>query len=201
MQKNRLKIWLVLINLVLFGLNFTPAMAQVLEIEVLGGGYRLKGPDVIGFSSLSASFAPQESIRDIRDLDPQNEETSSSAEAKDYLYIGDLNGGNAFNVGVDATDLEDSTTHETIPSTYFQIRNKNGTGADIVANNAAQPSLEGVSLNADTNDFASLDYQRILFSGEGRQPGAWRIFPVFKIKIPASKNPGTYTSTLTFTII
>ena len=201
MENGRLKTWLVVMTLALFGLNFTPVMAQVMEIEVIGGGYRLQGPDVIQFPNLTASLEAQKSTRDIRELDAQNEESAETDHAKDYLYISDMNGGNAFNVSVSSTDLEDAIIHKTIPKTNFYIRNKNGTGTDIVAVSPGQPGLEGVALNADTNDFASLGSEKILFSGSGQNPGSWKIFPVFQIEIPANTNPGTYVSTLTFTII
>jgi len=201
MENGRLKTWLVIINVALFGLNFTPVMAQVMEIEVIGGGYRLQGPDVIQFPNLTATLEAQQSTRDIRELDAQNEESSGTDQAKDYLYISDMNGGNAFNVSVSSTDLEDAIIHKIIPKTNFYIRNKNGTGTDIVSANTGQPGIAGVSLNSDTDSFVSLGNDRILFSGNGESPGSWKIFPVFRIEIPANTNPGTYVSTLTFTII
>jgi len=200
MSNGKLKTWLVIINLLLFGLNFTPVMAQVMEIEVIGAGYRLRGPDVIQFTSLSASLTAQESTLDIRTLDAQDEEALASTEALDYLAIEDQNGGNVFDVTVSATDLQDAVTLATIPKANFYVKNKNGTGADIVVDNSYS-GLTGVSLNPDTGDFADLNTQRTLFSGEGREPGGWRIFPVLKINVPAETVPGTYTSTLTFTII
>lgn len=201
MENGRLKTWLVIINIALFGLNFTPVMAQVMEIEVIGGGYRLQGPDVIQFPNLTATLDAQQSTRDIRDLDAQNEESAETVHAKDFIYISDMNGGNAFNVSVSSTDLEDAVIHKTIPKANFYVKNKNGTGADIVSANPGQPGLEGVTLTSDTNSFVSLENERILFSGDGQSPGTWKIFPVFKIEIPANTNPGTYVSTLTFTII
>lgn len=200
MRVSKLKNWLLIVNLIFFGLNFTPVMAQVMEVEVIGAGYRLRGPDVIQFTSLPASLAEQESIIDIRTLDPQDEESLESAEANDYLAIEDQNGGNIFGVTVSATGLEDAVSMKVIPNANFYVKNKNGTGADIVVDNGYS-GLEGVSLNADTGDFADLGTQRTLFSGEGLRPGSWRIFPVFKIKVPAETLPGTYISTLTFTII
>lgn len=187
-------------TLFLVGLNFSPVMAQVMEIEVIGAGYRLSGPDLIRFTNLSASLEGQESIVDIRTLNAQNEESSASTEALDYILVKDENGGNIFDVTVSTTDMQDQTTMAVIPSSNFYIKNKNGSGADIVLENNYS-NLTGISLNADTNDFADLGTQRTLLTGNGGQPGAWRIFPVFKLNVPAKTLPGTYTSTLTFTII
>ena len=200
MNKTNPKIWPVIITLFLFGLNFSPVMAQVMEIEVIGAGYRLSGPDIITFTNLSASLEGQESIVDIRTLNAQNEESPSSTETLDYILVKDENGGNIFDVTVSTTDMQDPHTLSVIPSSNLYIKNKNGTGADIVTENNYS-NLTGISLNADTNDFADLSVQRTLLSGDGGQPGAWRIFPVFKLNVPAKTLPGTYTTTLTFTII
>jgi hypothetical protein len=200
-MKNRpLKTWLILITLALFGLNFTPVLAQVLEVEVIGGGYRLVGPETISFPKVMASLEAQSSIQDIRDLNEQDEQNPQSTTASDYILIEDRNGGNAFNVTVKADDFTDQQTGQTISNSNFFIKNKNGKGQDISANNSAT-SLSGVALHTDTNSFASLNIERTLFTGDGAKPGSWRIYPVFKINVPANTVPGTYRSTLTFTII
>jgi len=198
MQIKSLKTWLVAINLLLFGLNFTPVLAQVMEVEVMGGGYRLRGPDAISFLNVTASFSQQESIRDIRDLNEQDEESPSSTNALDYVLIEDQNGGNVFNVTVSASNF--NSEDKSILNSNFYIKNKNAVSNDIITNNAFS-GLSGVALHPDTNDFASLNTERTLFSGDGATPGAWKIFPVFKIVVPAETEPGTYVSTMTFTVI
>jgi hypothetical protein len=200
MRKNTLKTWLVAINILLFGLNFTPVLAQVLEIEVMGGGYRLRGPDLVTFPNVAASFEEQESVRDMRDLNTQDEEAPSSINPLDYVLIEDQNGGNAFNVSVSAETLVDTSKGQKISNARFYIRNKNGTGSNIVPHNAYS-STEGVTLHTDTNSFSALNVEKTLFNGDGKAPGAWRIFPVFKIVVPGETVPGTYKSTITFTVI
>jgi len=200
MKKPAFKTWLIVITLALFGLNFTPVLAQVLEVEVIGGGYRLIGPDTISFPNITASFEAQPSVRDIRDLNEQDEQNPQSTTASDYILIEDRNGGNVFNVTVSADDLANPETGKTISNSNFFIKNKNGTGQDIIANNASTV-LSGVALHTDTNSFASLNIERTLFTGDGSAPGSWRIYPVFKINVPAETIPGTYRSTLTFTVI
>jgi hypothetical protein len=178
----------------------------VLEIDVVGAGYRLAGPSQIIFPSAPAAFTEQQREVYIGALDPQNEKTGpSTMSAHDFLLIEDQNGGAAFNVTVTATSLTDSTSNLSIPtsaagSSGLYIKNSNGVEPGIVAHNS-QTSLQGVSLNSETNDFVSLENQPALFSSEGREPGAWRIFPVFRTNIPANTAPGTYTGTVTFTII
>jgi hypothetical protein len=198
MQNRSIKIWLVVINLLLFGLTFTPVLAQVMEVEIIGGGYRLRGPDTITFPNVTASFEAQESMRDIRDLHEQNEEDPTSTTASDYVLIEDQNGGNIFDITVSATNL--TSEGKTIPNSDFYIKNSNGTGNGIIANNTYS-KLTGVALHPDTKDFASLNIERTLFNSDGAAPGAWKIFPVFKIIVPAETAPGTYVSTLTFTVI
>jgi hypothetical protein len=206
MKKNNKKYWLILATLALFIFNGASALAQVLEIEVIGAGYRLAGPNQIAFPSALAAFAPQQREIYIGALDTQDEKDIQSAlTAKDFLLIEDQNGGVAFNVTVTATDFEDSASGLSFPtssadSSGLYIKNSNGVGAGIVANDT-YTSLLGVSLNPETNDFVSLEQQPALLTSEGRAPGSWRIFPVFRANIPENTPPGTYSASITFTII
>lgn len=190
----------------LFLANFSPVIAQVMEIEVIGGGYRLRGPDIIEFDEVIASFSSVISEKDIRDLDPQDEEDLGNMDALDYLAIEDQNGGNPFQVSVSATDFS-SGTHS-FPSSALEIKSSNGDGDtadDIIPENNQTTelgvSLPRVLLPGDSEGFESLETQRTIFTSEGRAPGIWRIFPVFRITVPAGTAPGTYNSTITFTII
>ncbi len=191
-----------IIVLLLFSLNFSPVFAQVMEIEVLGGGYRLRGPNLIPFDNVQASFQSAESTKDIRDINPQNEESIENDQALDYIAIEDQNGGNPFQVTVRASDFIAGDNR--LDNTHFFIKNANGdadTADDIIPDNN-QTIETGVMLDSTTDSFADLSTDRTLFrNDEGRAPGAWRIFPVFKIVIPSGTPPGTYSSTITFTII
>ena len=203
---------LTTVTLGLFTLNFSPVFARVMIIDVLGGGYRLRGPYVLQFADVTASFSAQQTTLDIRDLNAQDEESLSSAEALDYIVIEDLNGGNAFDVSISADTLTtdpDVLPVYTISSDNFYIKNNcaNGTNtcagnsANFVADNATS-TLDNISLSSSTNDFVAMPTSspQTLFTSEGRAPGAWRIFPVFRIEIPANTLPGDYTSTVTLTI-
>ena len=207
MRKNNHKFWLIIATLSLFCLNCGIVFAQVMDIEVVGGGYRLKGPIIIGFPDVEASFDAQTTTRDIRDLDVQDETSLANAEARDFILIEDQNGGNQFNVSVSAGEMTDddsgiSIANQDDPSLsgiFIRNADSNVGTANIIANNA-QTSLSYVSLNADTDDFATLAAARTLFSSEGTAPGSWRIFPLLQVEIPANTPPGIYTTTLIFTI-
>lgn len=200
MQKTILNKLLLIVTIGLFALNFTPALAQVMQVEVIGGGYRLRGPDVIQFPNATASFSSNQTTRDIRDLNPQNEADPINMTAYDYIAIVDQNGGNPFQVAVSAGIFSNGVS--TFSNTNLDVRNAdtNGATANIVAENT-QTSLNGVQLDSSTNAYINLGSQRVLFRSQGSAPGAWRIFPNFQLNIPGSTPPGTYNSTLTFTII
>ena len=201
MKKTLFSKIMLLVTLVLFLANFTPVIAQVMEIEVIGGGYRLRGPDVIEFGSVAASFSTVQSEKDIRDLDSQNEEDVSNTEALDYLAVEDQNGGNPFQVTISATDF--SSGANSFSGSALEVKNANGDGDtndDIISENA-QTSKLGVTLPSSSANFTNLGTQKTLFTSEGRAPGIWRIFPVFRINVPSGTPPGTYNSTITFTII
>lgn len=200
MSKNIFNKSLLIISAVLFALNFTPVLAQVMQVEVIGGGYRLRGPDLIQFPNATASFSNVQTTRNIRDLNAQDETNILNTTAADFIAVVDQNGGNPFQVGVSATNFISGSNN--FANTSLEIKNADDTGAtsDIVAENTGT-SLNGVQLDSGTASYANLGSQRILFTSQGRAPGAWRIFPVFKLTIPGGTAPGTYNSTLTFTII
>lgn len=200
MSKNIFNKTILLICAILFALNFSPVFAQVMQIEVIGGGYRLRGPNLIQFPNATASFSNVQTVRDIRELNAQDETNTSNTNASDYIAIVDQNGGNPFQVGVSATNFIAGSNN--FANTNLEIKNADGNGAtnDIIAENA-RTSLNGVQLDSGTESYTNLGTQRILFTSQGRAPGAWRIFPVFRLTIPGGTAPGTYNSTLTFTII
>jgi hypothetical protein len=201
MQKNTLNKLILFVTLGLFALNFSPVLAQTMEIEVIGGGYRLRGPDTITFNPVPASFTVTQSVKDIRALDIQNEEDIATAtQARDFISVEDRNGGNPFQVTIVASDF----TPAGITAADIEVKNANGVGQFSVCElpnpqwGCNQAAITG---NAATDNFASLDTQRVLVDGDGLAPTAWRFFPVFRINVPAETVPGVYTSTLTFTVI
>lgn len=175
------------ISLLLFLLNFLPfTEAQNMEIEVEGAGYRILGPDTIDLPDVTAAFSEQTSTRDLEDL---------NGEGTD-IEIVDENGGAAFNVNVSASNFSGSAG--AISNANIAIKNYDGDGASLTV---VEGFSQGVSLSATTDAFASLDVSRTLFQATNEVlPGHWRIFPTIQVTIPAGTKPGTYTSTLTFTI-
>jgi hypothetical protein len=71
--------------------NISPIFAQTLEVEILGGGYKLRGPATINFATISASKNDNQSTLNFVDL---------GSSDRNYLEIIDENGGNPFDVTV-----------------------------------------------------------------------------------------------------
>ncbi|MCC7196925.1 hypothetical protein IT413_01875 [Candidatus Peregrinibacteria bacterium] len=193
MKKTTMYKLMTTVTLGLFTLNFTPVLAQVLEIEVIGGGYHLKGPDTLTFSPITAQFNNQTSVIDIR--------TADADPAEEFLEIRDENGGRPFSVSVIAIDFASSSpSGNIISATNFEIKNKddNGGTADIDGLSGSSTSI--VSLNSETENYASLETSRALFDGTGAIPGVWHIYPLLRLNVPSGTPPGLYTTTITFTV-
>ena len=212
-MKNRritISIILSLISFTLVVSNFIPTKAQDMFIDVMGGGYKIKGPETIKFQSKPASFYEQYSYASVRDQSDFN-----------YIEITNENGGNPFTLTVSARDfintqkpresIENSGKWLSIQNCDQKSKNINtpiydqnyGTYSPQTDTNC-KTTLEGESswanIDSNTNDFQTLDQERVLFSGLGQGPGQYRIYPAFLLTIPANTAPGTYTSTITFTI-
>ncbi len=199
MQKNRLNILLIILSLGLFSLNFTPVFAQQMLVQILGGGYRLDGPSLIDFTTQLASVTDlTSSERSIRDI----------ADAKKYLLITDENGGSTFNIQISASAPLENTDGKQISLENFLVKNISGTGNNI---DTIEGLANGIALNSvlgnyfqdpPTNSLPNnLSETRVLATGTGQQPGQWKIYPGFRIDIPAATAIGTYETTITFTII
>lgn len=187
------------LTLILFSLNFTPVLAQQMLVQILGGGYRLDGPSLIDFTAQTASVtAVTTSERSIRDI----------ADAKKYLLITDENGGSTFNIQISASSPLENPDGKQIALDNFLVKNISGTGNNI---DTIEGLSDGLTLNTDLNDYFEdpptnsipndLSETRVLATGTGQQPGQWKIYPGFRIDIPAATALGTYETTVTFTII
>lgn len=181
------------ISLGLFSLNFTPVLAQVLEIEVVGGGYHLKGPETLTFAPVTAQFNEQVSAINIRNTDPD--------PAEEYLEISDENGGRPFSVSVVSSDFESTNpVGNTISATKFEMKNKDDNGGTSDIDPQSGSTVNHVSLNPETDAYISLETSRLLFDGTGVTPGIWRIYPLLRLNIPSGTPPGLYTAVITFTV-
>jgi hypothetical protein len=89
--------------------NATPLFAQLVELEILGGGYKLRGPSQIDFPSLSTTTSSRTSVVSFADI---GDSTPSQADYN-YLLIIDENGGNPFDVTVSTTELKRNETLQT----------------------------------------------------------------------------------------
>lgn len=197
------KICLIL-TIILFSLNFTQVMAQTMLVQVLGGGYRIVGPDTLPFDPVEASISTvsnsTKSIRSILDNYPEG------SVSEGYLQIEDLNGGSIFNVQISApTDLTNTANAtNTITTNNIYVKNVSDPGTGFSGDiETIEGRNDGISLNPSLNVFTGNDLSasRVLATGTGEQPGIWKIFPEFQIEIPAGTPVGSYETQLVFTII
>jgi len=209
MKKTIIAITALTLNFLSFNQIIQPVLAQSLELEIMGGGYKLRGPDQIAFPTTAASFAESTSILNFADIemtevvDPADNPTGMGG-----LIIIDENGGNEFDVTVSATPLSYSVPAGptvTIPQSNFLIRNYDDTNTTftILDGNSQTSDFQLTSplTNADVDGYSSFANGTItLFHGYGKVPSRIKIFPSLKIIIPEAQRPGTYSSILTFTI-
>lgn len=90
--------------------NATPLFAQIVELHVLGGGYKIYGPSQINFAEASTSAFPSTQQADMRDilLEHQGDGTDSYG-----MRVIDENGGNPFDVTVTVSEMKRSEALET----------------------------------------------------------------------------------------
>lgn len=197
MKTNTKKNWtLFWTSLVLCAVNMATVLAQPVEIIVTGGGFTIKGPSALNFSTQPFSFNDQTSTVDFKDVG-----------VSPYLEISDQNGGSPFSVAIGAEDLTPGgsgicNANSCIPKINLGIRNNDGSSPSITT---IDGSSSHVSLDASTNftnePVASLDQQRILLNGTGSAPGTWRIFPQLQETTPGNTAIGDYSGTITITIM
>ncbi len=187
--------------------NIAPIFANTLEIEILGGGYKLRGPEEILFGNVTAQISDFDSELNFRDIEIETVDTLIEDGA---LTIIDENGGSEFSVTVSATHLKrdlgggstaNCTTdpEDCILRSNFFIKNQDdsGTTEDLTT---VYGDAGDFSLDASTDSYADLTGTNTLGNGTGVAPGMWKIYPSLRITVPAGQKPGSYLSTLSFTI-
>lgn len=102
MNKNLIKKLALILGVITLIGNATPLFAQVVYLQILGGGYRLRGPSQINFVTLTASTFANTSNVNFRNIGAN---TPSEAD-NNFLLIIDENGGNPFDVTVSASELK-----------------------------------------------------------------------------------------------
>ena len=193
MKKNTTILACFWISLALLTINAVTVYAQVVEIPITGGGFRINGPRNLGFPAQPFSFNPQNSVINFKD-------TTGTAQ---YLEVTDENGGSSFNVAIASDDLTPDglgicNPDNCIPNTNLSIKNNDDISNPI---DTIEGSASTVSLDPSTNSPASLDQQRTLLNGNGSAPGTWRIYPQLRETTPGNTAIATYLGVITITIM
>lgn len=94
--------------IVLIGSSGT-IFAQILELEILGGGYKLEGPTNIVFTALNTGAASNTNTINFDDIG----ETAPSQAENNFLKVTDENGGNPFDIMISADEIKKSDPLET----------------------------------------------------------------------------------------
>lgn len=101
MKQNKFKILVIIISSFVLITNTTPIFANIIEIEILGGGYKLKGPSEINFTPIISSTSDRSNFISFRDVSE-----NSPSQTNNFLKIIDENGGNPFDVTVSAGEIK-----------------------------------------------------------------------------------------------
>ncbi len=192
MKIRSLKIWLIVtITGILFCLNFTIIHAQDMYIDIIGGGYKIYGPNTIILPPKPAAFEEQTTRADIRT------QVTPDQNIPNYIEIADENGGNEFDLNVHASGFSGPAK---INNSNFFLKN-----CDYPESQECITPIEGetewLNLATATENFAAFGTDPLpLARGSGTAPGKWRIYPSFQLNIPSGTPPGQYSATITFTI-
>lgn len=203
MQKAKLNILLLAITMGLLSLNFAPALAQQMLIQVVGGGYRFDGPTTISFTPVPAQFAQVDSEVNIRTITSGGYINPPGGGEDGFISIADQNGGAQFQVEISASGPLTNTTlpTNTIPLSNFQVKNLTTQINDAFDVQTINGQTDGFVLNGGLNSYTDLSTSRVLGTGTGEQPGEWKFYPGFRIQVPSGTAIGVYETTLTFTVI
>lgn len=127
MDKNKFKKLVSLISFVILIGNANTLFAQLVELEILGGGYKIQGPSQIIFPTLTTSTSSTVNEISFSDIG----ETTPDQSDNNYLMIVDENGGNPFDVTITATELKRSeilNTNTIAGSTATELKVNSTTG-------------------------------------------------------------------------
>jgi hypothetical protein len=170
-----------------FSLGQKEDLSPTTEQQITPGGKYIIVPETIDFGVVNRGNT---GVVDLADLTPS------------CIRITDLDGTD-FDLTVTLTDLTHSTIPTlTIPNSSFIIENNDGINP-LVSNLAPFSSADDVSLSPSTNFGmdANLGTAQTLLVKTNPNTGSWKICPRAKLSIPSDANSGTYSGTLTFTLI
>lgn len=170
-----------------FSLGTKEDLSPTTEQQITPGGKYIIVPQTIDFGVVNRNST---ATVDLADLTPS------------CIRITDLD-GSEFDLTVSLTDLVHSTIPTlTIANSNFVIENNDGINP-LISNLAPFSSITDVTLSPSTNpgQEANLGTVQTLLVKNNANTGSWKICPRTKLSIPESANSGTYSGTLTFTLI
>ncbi len=162
-------------------------LSPTTEQQVNPGGKYIIVPQTIDFGNVSRNSTASVNFSDL---------------TPNCLTVTDLDGTD-FDLTVSLTDLVDiNNITQTIPNSNFVIENNDSLNPLITSNysfsNTTDVSLEpstGVGQNAD------LGSTKTLLSKSNNNTGSWTICPKAYLTIPNNVSSGTFSGTITFTLI
>jgi len=123
-------------------LNTSPLFAQTLLLEVLGGGYKLRGPATVNLTSATTSKNSSLSVLNFANI----ASTTPNEANRNYIEIIDENGGNPFDVTVSTSSFKRSElldTNITAGSTISSIKVSSSVGYNVGDNFTIVGTIEG----------------------------------------------------------
>lgn len=121
MKKTTIKKIITITSFLLLLGNSTPLFAQLVEIEILGGGYKLRGPTEISFPEQTTTTSTRTNTVSFSDIG----DTTPSQADNNFLMVIDENGGNPFDVTVTTSELvrnEDLQTTTIVGSANAELK-------------------------------------------------------------------------------
>lgn len=100
-MKLKTKKLLAILSVLFLAAKSTPILASIIEIEILGGGYKLRGPSQISFTPVTTSTSDNSNFISFR-----NTNETEPNETNNFLKIIDENGGNPFDVTISAEEIK-----------------------------------------------------------------------------------------------
>ncbi|MCC6643474.1 hypothetical protein IT411_01885, partial [Candidatus Peregrinibacteria bacterium] len=162
-------------------------LSPTIEQQITSGGKYIIVPQTIDFGNVNRGTTAQVNFAD---LSPA------------CLQVTDLDGTD-FDLTVSMTNLSNTTNGSSnIPNTNFVIENNDGINPDIQTNYSFT-SASDVQLDASTDpgENANLGTTQTLLRKFNNNTGSWTICPKGNLDIPSDALSGTYSGTITFTLI
>jgi hypothetical protein len=171
-------------------------LSSIVDQQIAPGGKYIVVPQLIDFGSIAHGTTSTVNFSDL---------TMPDASAG-RLQVADLDGTD-FDLTVSLSTLTNvAEPSETIPNSSFVIENNDGINTSGtnpgVTTSYAFTNVDDVTLDPSTNpgENANLSTTQTLLRKDNDNTGVWDIYPTVKLSIADTVN-GTYTGTITFTLI